>query len=357
MGAPSITTTITQIAKTAVSRGATGILAVILTPETTDTNAELFNTIQVVEYSSDIPDTLSDTDKAYIERGLIGADTATKYIVLVVAESVDAGLSMLTNVTFNYLVLGTNPTDDEKLATYKWVQEMRESERKMVKTVLAHSDFDSEGVVNFTTDDISTSDGSYSASEFCSRVAGLICGTSITRSATYQPLTDVSSVPITTKAERDTRCGNGEFFLFDDGRQVKVCSGLTSYTSFTDSKGEDFSDIKFVDTLDLIVSDINNFVADDFIGKKLNTYNNKMLFVSKVNDYLTALSGTEIITSDFTVSIDSDAQKEWLREHGYPVSDMSYQEILQSLTRDEAFFSVSVQILRAMQHIVINITV
>ena len=81
--------------------------------------------------------------------------------------------------------------DNEK----KQVKTMRDSKRMKVKAVLPNIAADHEGIINFTTGDIVVGDKTYTAGQYCSRIAGILAGTPLNVSSTYFVLSEVDDVP------------------------------------------------------------------------------------------------------------------------------------------------------------------
>lgn len=383
MSAPQISITFKTLAETAERRGATGIVALLMkypivtestdevitdTNENTneDTNIEEIGTIshegtnetQIISLSStsDIPDGLTDTQISYIEKAFVGGENPPTGVYLCLTDNISDGLDALTNTEFNYLCVDPSATTDELTTVVEFVKNMRDVVRKKIKAVLPMMPADHEGIINFTSDEIKTADGTFGTEEFCSRIAGLICGTPNTNSSTYVALPEVESIKTFSRAEIDEKVANGEFILFSDGRQVKVCRGVNSLTTLTEGKTtEDCKDIKFIDTIDLIATDINIVCEDNYIGKMPNTYDNKIILQNEIKSYLQTLESQNLLDSGSEVYIDIDAQKKWLNEDGTDTSAMSDLQIKKENTRTFVWLKATISVVRAIEDISMDI--
>ena len=151
-----------------------------------------------------------------------------------------------------------------------------------VKAVLPNCDADHEGIINFTTNDIKVGSKTYTAAEYCSRIAGLAAGCPLTMSLTYQVLPEVDDVPHLTTEQFDQAIDGGELVLMHDGEKVKIARGVNSLVTVAGNKGEEWKKILIIDKMDLWKSDVKGTIADSYLGKYPNTYDNKMLLVSAI---------------------------------------------------------------------------
>lgn len=193
--------------------------------------------------------------------------------------------------------------------------------KKYGRAVLPNTAADFEGVVNFTTGNIVADGKSYTTAGYCSRIAGLICGTPANISVTAAPLPEVESVEEKTRAELDAAVDAGKFVIWHDGDKVKAGRGVTSLTTLT-GKSAAYQKIKLVDMICKIERDQRLLIEDEYIGKYPNTYDNKTFLLNAVRQYLDTLAKEGMIAEDFGVDIDLDAQEAYLKEQGVNTDDM-----------------------------------
>ena len=108
--------------------------------------------------------------------------------------------------------------------------------------------------------------------------------------------------------------------------------------------------------MDTINSDVSTLIEDNYIGKYPNTYDNKCVLITAIDEYLTTIEGRGMLNSH-SIDIDTAAQKEYLKEHGYDVAEMTNDEIKQALTGTHVYISGTAAILDAIEDIDWNINI
>ena len=415
MNAPEINIKFIEAGNSAPTRVENGIVLLLINEII---KAPLTNPLTVLD-KNDIPDALSDTNKDFIKLALKGYDgEAPKKIIVystniapVVTESelndmtTEAILELakkynydLTNhtkdtakntVITDFLAKQTAAEVDIKNVlkavskikfTYmaypegsaenygkikEWVIEQRENKRK-VKAVLPNIAGDNEGIINYTnnvntvaemvkngTEDAIV-ETTYTAAQFTPRIAGLLAAVPNSYSATYATLGEVVSCD--EVEDRDKAVSEGKFFIFHDGEKIKTCRAVNSLQTITKEKGEDFKKIRLVHIMDTINNDIGTLVEDEYLGKYPNTYDNKCILISAIDEYLRRLESKGMINSH-TIDIDMVAQKEYLKEKGVDVSEMTDDEIKQALTGTNVFLAGTVELLDAIEDLNWNISI
>lgn len=351
LGYPSINIIFKQKAAEAIQSGDTGIVGLAVRNGTL-TNIEHYT----IKSPSDIPSSISETNKNYVLQALNGSPAKVELIVAPNDTLIDDMLNALEAVKFNVGAFpGVDELDIDAIAT--WTKNVRDNKNKKIMMVLPHVAGDHEGIVNFTTDDIEVDGKIYNANEYTARIAGIIAGLPLTVAPTFQVLSEVLDVPRLTEKEASEKIGNGELILYFDGEKVKIARGVTSLTSITEDKGNDWKKIKLVRTYDLIYDDLTRTIEDNYIGKKQNSYTNKLLLISAINAYFETLEAAGILDdSEYNGSeIDIDAQRTFLKAIGYEtqdgrtVEDMSEQEIKEANTKDKVFIKARIRALDAIE--------
>lgn len=268
----------------------------------------------------------------------------------------------------------------EKLAS--WVKQQRTNKNKIFKAVVANYAADSEGVINFTTGGIKVDNPAYvmaleaagydeeqvddsiekyvmyTANEYTGRIAGLLAGISLDRSATYFSLGEV--VSCNKYDDIDAAIDAGELVLFDerDGKGVKVGRGINSLVNFSAERGESFRYIKIVEALDLILNDIATTFKNNYIGVVPNTYQNKTLLVASILTYLESLKGSVLDNSDSVsnyVEIDSEAHLQYAKQQGIETINLSEQDILEINTGTRVYLRGEIRPVNAMEDLTLEI--
>lgn len=367
-GMPQIIINFRTKGTTAIKRSARGIVAMILHNETKD---EIHNyTIRDV---SDIPDTgLTDENVDLIKKCLLG--TPLRILVYTLPNTnVDSAtkdqadvLKMLANIKWNWLCAPTATTQEQNdLAS--WIKTQRSNKHKTFKAVLSDQAADHEGVVNFCTNNIKVrtdTDGlgnpvytTYTAVQYTARIAGILAGLALDRSATYFKLTEVESVEV--YEDIDTLIDKGELLLIDeqDGDGVKIARACNSLTTFTTDKGEEFRKIKIIEGIDMVTDDIRDTFKKYYVGKVINDYNHKMLFISAILVYFSEIKGN-VLDADApnTVDIDTTWQSNYAKLHGDDPTTMSVMEIRQYNTGDTLALVGDIRLVDAMENLKIDFT-
>lgn len=102
-----------------------------------------------------------------------------------------------------------------------WIKEARDDHHKTFKAVLPNCTADHEGIINLTTDNITSTLGTtaFTTAEYCCRIAGVLAGLSLARSCTYFELSDITAADVPEDA--DERIDNGELVIVFDGEEVQ----------------------------------------------------------------------------------------------------------------------------------------
>lgn len=367
-GMPQIIINFRTKGTTAIKRSARGIVAMILHNETKD---EIHNyTIRDV---SDIPDTgLTDENVDLIKKCLLG--TPLRILVYTLPNTnVDSAtkdqadvLKMLANIKWNWLCAPTATTQEQNdLAS--WIKTQRSNKHKTFKAVLSDQAADHEGVVNFCTNNIKVRTDTdslgnpvyttYTAVQYTARIAGILAGLALDRSATYFKLTEVESVEV--YEDIDTLIDKGELLLIDeqDGDGVKIARACNSLTTFTTDKGEEFRKIKIIEGIDMVTDDIRDTFKKYYVGKVINDYNHKMLFISAILVYFSEIKGN-VLDADApnTVDINTTWQSNYAKLHGDDPTTMSVMEIRQYNTGDTLALVGDIRLVDAMENLKIDFT-
>lgn len=367
-GLPQVIINFRTKATTAIKRSARGIVAMILHNESAD---EIKN--YVIRDVSDIPESgLTPENVDLIKKCLLG--TPLRILVYTIPlTSVDGAkntqanvLKILASIKWNWLCAPTATTQEQQdLAS--WIKVQRINKRKTFKAVLSDQAADNEGIVNFCTNNIKVqtdTDSSgkavyttYTALQYTARIAGILAGLALDRSATYFKLTEVESVEV--YEDIDTLIDKGELLLLDeqDGDGVKIARACNSLVTFTTDKGEDYRYIKIIEALDMMTDDIRDTFKKYYVGKYINDYDHKMLFIAAIKVYFEGIKGNVLDKDwDNTVDIDEEFQSNYAKLHGDDPTQMSKMQIRQYNTGTKLALTGNVKPVNAMEDLTINFT-
>lgn len=349
MGYPKVSIVFRGLASTAIKRGQRGIVCLVL--------ADATSSVVTLDSIADVPGTLSDTNKKYVQDAFIGGSTAPRKVIVVTTTAADvtAGyvdvLKKLETTVYDYLAIpGIAPADTAKFVSF--IKSMRDTKKKTVKVVLPNTVADHEGIINFATDGIVVGANTYSASQYCARMAGIFAGTPMTTSCTFFSLPEVDNVPALTDSEKDEAIDAGKLILIHDGRKVKIARGVNSLTTTTTDKPAAFKKIKILDILDLISDDIRHTAEDSYIGKVTNDYDNVCLLIAAINGYYDELEAQGLIAKDQNdCTFDIAGKTSYLKSIGKYEDGMSDLEVKLAVSGDKVFLSSKLVPLDVMEEI------
>lgn len=387
LGMPSVNIAFIEAGIEAIQRSQRGIVALLL-EEDADTVTKLLTdhtgsdgktTIKAIKNpftvytTDDIPDELSDDNKDYITKALIGyvkspyrvkvylMDKVTDETNNASADKFADALKTLATDRWDYLAIPTIATAQcESVAT--WLKTNRENKGKRSKVVLPGYAADYEGVINFSNTKIVTASKTYTGSQYTPRIAGIIAGTPLTISATYAPLSEVIDCDRYTEDENDEKVNNGEFFIWYDGEKFKMSRAMNSLVTTTQGKLEAYQTIKSVDIMDAIYDDIKKTAQDSYIGKYTNNYDNKQLLISAIMGYFKELEDGRLLQKDYSeVDINVEKVKTYQLEHGLytkeELADMDDLAIKKLDTKKQVLLTAKIKILDAMEDIDLPINI
>ncbi len=377
--APEINISFTEKGASAIARGSRGVVLLGVKDEIL---APLKNPV-VVTSTGDIPSALDDTTKAQIKLALMGYQTAPIKVLVygmgigkdadseAVGAAYTAAQEAWKHIKFDYLAIPTVSTDGKTQEIATWVKSMRTA-KKRIKAVLPNMDADNEGVINYTVnknvyaENITNEDGTtsrvkteYTAEQYCARIAGLLCGTPLTISATYAPLRELDDCE--RKEDIDEAVGNGEFIVFYDGEKVKTSRAVNSFVTTVQGKGDSYKKCKIIDCMDLIADDLENAIEDDYLGKYSNSYDNKCVLIAAIKMYFKQLNIDGIVADNFSVEFDIDAIKVYLIGKGkYTEEELAALDdaaIAKLDTGSRVMLKANVTILDAMEDVDLPIAI
>lgn len=351
MGLPSIHFAFNSLAVSAIQRSQRGVVALILRDETSDFESVEYKTITDVA-----EDDWTEQNLDYIQKTFLGVPSKVIVVRIGEEDSVNEALNKLANVRFDYLAAPeADSMETQTIST--WIIAQRDNNLKTYKAVLANSASDHEGVINFATDSIRVGDKVYSAAEYTCRIAGILAGLSLERSATYFVLNEVES--IAESEDPDADIDAGKLILINDGEKIKIGRGVNSLVTFTPKKSKEFSKIKIIEGMDLIKNDIIRTWEDSYVGKVNNSYDNQVLFLAAVNAYLTGLEGEVLNPNvDNYVAVDVEAQRQaWLSVGETEAADWDEQTVKNNAFGSNVFITGQLRFLDAMEDIQFNINV
>lgn len=355
MGLPDIVIEFTKTAVATIAVGSTGLVGVII-KDAKNNGAYVLKSVDA------IPEELSAKNRAYVERTFLGAPSAVHlYVLPEAATAYTEAYKYFANKKINYLC--GDPEITKELATNlaTWVIGKRKAGKIHPVAVVPGYAADDKGVVNFELtggDTLSVGEQTYTAAEYCSRIAGLLAGLDLNVSATFKPLSEVTDIPEVDDDEVvDAAVDAGKLTLYNTGSGIVIARGVNSLTTITQEDTADLQKIKILAIQDLITSDLMSTINSQYIGNYANSYDNKCLLITAIKGYLTQLEINGYIESDrSTMEINVEKQRAYLESTGVDTTEMDDQAVKEANTGSHVFLKGSVSILDAIEDvdIVIN---
>ena len=358
MGLPDIVIEFSKKAVTAIQSGALGIVGIILK----DTKNLGVTVLRGVDEIPTGTSAFNSDNTNYIKRAFMGSPSKViVYTLPTDAEDYSEAFKYFSTVKVHYLCGDPEMTGAEAQAFATWIKGLRKSTIRRPVAVLPDISADSRAVISLTVvnagmEQISTVTGSYTATGYCSRIAGLLAGLDLRVSSTFKPLDDVTAIPVATEEEVDASVNAGYLTLYNDGERIVIARGVNSLTTVTETDTEDLKKIKISAIQDLIETDIYSTINRSYIGNYSNSYDNKCLLITAIKGYLKGLEATEggkgyLKANSSNIEIDMAKQKQYLESIGVDTSEMSEQDIKEANTGSKVFLKGTISILDAIEDV------
>ncbi|MFD2752382.1 phage tail sheath C-terminal domain-containing protein [Virgibacillus siamensis] len=351
MGLPEVNISFSSLSVSAIQRSQRGIVALIMKDDTGTFDTKEYKNISEIQKSD-----WSESNFDLIQKAFMGVPS--KIIVERLdseEENYSAALLRLANKRWNYLAIpGITSADVTAVATQ--VKTWRDVNKKTFKVILPNHPGEHEGVINFATEGIKVGETIYSASQYTSRIAGILAGIPLTSSSTNYELTEVDAIVESTDPDSDV--DDGKLILIKDDDKFKIARGVNSLTTITQGKGEDWKKIKIIEGHDLVKEDITRTFKDNYSGKVNNNYDNQVLFLTSVNAYFRGLQGDVLdAAGENAASVDVEAQRLAWESVGTDTSEWDDQKVKENSFRSSLFAHVKLKFLDAIEDLDFKISV
>lgn len=308
MGLPEISIEFKTLSSTAIRRSERGIVAMILKDDTDEELRYVYTSFDKVDDSKFTEENFDYVRQAFKE------DLSKLIIERITDENtIDKALARLSTENFNYLCYPEGDvSDNQKIASF--IKEQRKN-NKIFKAVLPNIQGDSEGIINYISTCTDENGKTYPPEKFVSRIASILASIPFFMSSTYYELKDIVDTNIFDNPNNEIN--NGKLILIKDDGVVKIGRGVNSFTTSTITKGEIFKKIRIIEIIDMIKDDIYKTMKKEYIGRVINTYDNKMMCIGTINAYLKELVNQEILgDGENRLDIDVEAHKNYMLSKG-----------------------------------------
>ena len=193
-------------------------------------------------------------------------------------------------------------------------------------------------------------ENTYTQAVLVSILTGMLAYMPLGESITYRRMADV--VEYSCKNDADGEIDRGRIVLTRDGEGYKIGRGVNNLVD----GAEDMKKIRVTESMDAILTDIKTSLEEGYIGKVRNDYDSKLLLCIAISGYFEGL-GESVIDKSYanSVGISLEGQKQYLRERGIDVDEMSEMEILRANTGSYVFLSGHIRFVDAMEDVAFSI--
>lgn len=181
------------------------------------------------------------------------------------------------------------------------------------------------------------------------RLAGILAGCGDRSGTFYVVDAKTDGAGYADRAQAEAATNAGKLCVFYDGEKAKIGRAVT--TIYANDKAGAFAKIRNVDIMNMIEDDIRASFEDDYAGRILNSYDNKMSFVGIINNvYLAQLAGTALDPDGVNaVDIDVAKHEELARLAGEDVSRMTVMDLRKYPTGESVYLAGSLRLLDTME--------
>lgn len=358
MGLPEIIINFIKKATSVIKRSSRGMVLLILNDNTTEQAVTPYKSILNVSKQD-----WTAKNYDYIRMAFEGEPSSVVCVRAVITENVvdiPNTVNIFKDINFDWLAY-PECTGENAALLKAFIADNRKRHKKS-KAVLPNTAADSKDIVNFTMKNIvclwnedDEETVTYTTAEYCSRIAGILAGMPLTRSATYYVLDEI--VDLEQVEEPDAAIDEGKLIIIFDGEKYKIGRGVTSLQTVSEDCPADFKKIKIVEAADIVYTDIYTTFEDEYVGKLNNTYDNKQAFIGAINNYFEKLYGTVLDgNSDNYAKISMEKNIMYLKDQGIDTDTLEEQEILEANTGATIFLEGKVKFLDAVEDLSLDLT-
>lgn len=352
MGLPRIDITFTALTRTALLRSGRGVTAVLLEDYTGEpvylTSGGDITALSLSAASRDaLRMALGSGSARVLAAGVSGSDAA----------AYTGALEAIASREWNWLAAPFAGSAGVT-ALYQGIKAARAAGQRRKAVLAGEIAPDSEGIVVFPHTTVTSSylDAgtavTYTGAAYTPRLAGLLAGLALNRSATGLALEDV--LDCSAIADEDAAVDAGKLVLTLQGGDYAIARGVTSQTD--PAKPAPFRKIKLVEGADLLAEDMALIFRSLYRGQRLNTYANKQQLVADYLGYFSGLMGTVLNPDGVnTVEIDTQAVASALTAAGRDISEMTQAQLARADTGEAVYLLAHVTLADAMEDLTLEI--
>lgn len=356
MGMPKVIMDFTQKALSAIKRSSKGVVGLILKD-----NTKTFESITYTSFADVKKEDWKGINYKIIEKTFIGLPK--KIIVVRISEGQEVtseALGRLLSKRVDYLAF-PEATGTEKTSLTSFYLNKKSEE---IKLVLVDVDTaDNEKVINVKMGYVTKTNELVTKEEFSARLAGILAGLSQETSSTFYEIAEAGElIDEEIPSDYDVAIDNGQLVLVNDGEKIKIARGVNSLKTLTESKGSAFKKIKIVEAMGLMRRDIRDTWENNYAGKVINSYMNKVMFLGAVKIYFQEVAKLGMLDSSFnnTIEIDMKEQINYLKTGAGlsedEIAEMEEKDIRSYNTGSSLFAKATVKFADTMEDLFLPIS-
>lgn len=340
-----------------------GVLLLVLKDSST-------NGVKTYESFEEVDDNYSEKNKKYIENAFVGnvqevriegglekfKYKPSKVIVYSIGSSntIDKAMVDLENTKFDYVVM-PEAEEEDTAKIIGLVKKIKASNIEASALVSTTTSPNNEDVIKLSVEDFESNGVQYTVKDLLPLIGGILAGTPLGQSITYAAVEGIQSVPSKGKSDVESVIDGGALALINKGGKVRIARGVTSLTG--NDRGESFKKIKLVRIYKYINNVITDVISNYYVGKVPNNYESKLVLVTEIRNFLTELKSKELVDEGFTVDIDVEKQKEYLKSKGVNLEGLGDDQIKALNTGSKVFIFIKLKAVDAMEDFNIRVEV
>ncbi len=339
IGLPTLHLTFENATEALLTRAKKGVVGVMVR----DNKAQ---GVYTLTDESNIPAELGEENKAYVSRALAGSGIGRPTKVVLIAFStavkaknaeesvptIAAPLLLVNGKGIDYLAGPHDITEDE-VATVKDFVVAYRKKNPTLQAVLPNCAADDRGIINYTSA-VHVGDKVISPAAYCSRIAGALAGLPTTCSCTNLTLDEVTGVEsiatekMDEEAAQNAAIAAGQLIVVHDGLRGKIARGVNSYVTLAKGEKDSLKKIKVTEGEGLVDFYANQAIDQGYMGKVINSYDNRCLLMVELKLMFQKLEGQGIFLPGTSgAEIDIEAQRKYMEANGVDTTEMDLQAI------------------------------
>ena len=332
MAMPQININFKTLAQTVVARTERGIACIIVKDANVAGGKYVYTRVKQIKETYN-EDNLSLVKKAFNKYG------DKKVVVYVISQADDGMGSMVDDETLEEVLVALKKEQISYLACNFELQQADVDALKifveervannMDLQVITNFAIDNEYFINYVSTGVKINGEAVEPCRMMCELAFVLSATPQTQSATYYVFDDVTAVD--ELDNEDMVVEQGKVFITFDGEKYKLSRAVNSKVTLNNGEKKDIKKIKIVEGRILVKGDIYRVFRDNYTGKCVNDYNNRLSFVSEINRYLVALAYEGILNIDYNnyVELDVQAMRDYMEDEcGVDTTEMKDIDVL-----------------------------